>query len=182
MQDQSNELEFSRVVETVGLRPTGEEVNFEANATELECIAERLGLIEVFELKVQLKLEPWRKGGWHVTGTAQTEIEQVCVVTAEFFRSTCALEIDRHFMHEKDNLNQSAEIVIDPLSDDEPDVIAGGQIVLGELVVEDLALSLDPYPRVTGADFAAIQSGDADDAAETKPNPFAVLAKLQRPD
>ena len=182
MLEQSDGPEFSRIVETAGLRPTGEETKLAANAEELQSIAERLGLVSIDELSGQLKLEPWRKGGWHVTGLAQAEIEQICVVTAETFRSTCSIEVDRYFMHEKDRLNQAKEIVVDILSDDEPDVIDGGRIDLGELVVEDLALSLDPYPRLPGADFEATRSDGSENVAEEKPNPFAALAKLQRPD
>lgn len=182
MQNQSNGPEFSRMVESAGLRPTGEEMRLEANDAELAAIAERLGLVCLHELKCQLKLEPWRKGGWHVTGLVQSEFEQLCVVTAETFRSTCPIEIDRYFMHEKDRLNRSSEIVVDPLSHDEPDVIEAGRIDLGEMAVEELALSLDPYPRAPGAEFEALQSDSSENVAEDKPNPFAALAKLQRPD
>ena len=174
--------EFSHVVEVAHLRPLGETMTLTADPRERALIAARLDLVDLHELGGELTLEPWRKGGWRVTGTVHAEIEQQCVVTAEEFRSTTSFDLDRHFMHERDRLNTSPEIVVDPLSDDEPDVIADGRIDLGELAVEALALSLDPYPRMPGAAFEANQDDGAPDAAEAKPNPFAVLAKLQRPE
>lgn len=177
--------ELSRIVEVENLAPLGETVTVTADQHECALIKKRLGLVSLSELSARLTLEPWRKGGWRVTGFVHAGVEQLCVVTAQEFDSSLSFDLDRHFLHEKDRYDQAAEVVIDPLSDDEPDVIARGRIDIGELIVEGLALALDPYPRVPGAQFDTehLQNAEnADDAGETKPNPFSVLAKLQRPE
>jgi len=61
-------------------------------------------------------------------------------------------------------------------------VIAQGRIDIGELIVEGLALTLDPYPRMPGAEFDTEHPQNEENGGETKPNPFSVLAKLQRPE
>ena len=48
----------------------------------------------------------------------------------------------------------------------------GREIDLGEILVEELSLNLDPYPRKEGVAFHA-------DDAPPRENPFAVLAKLK---
>ena len=179
---QADAPELSRVVEVVNLPPLGETVTVTADQHECRLVAKRLQLVALHELTARLAIEPWRKGGWRITGIVHADIEQLCVATAQEFRSTCSFDLDRHFLHEKDRYDQATEVVIDPLSDDEPDVIAEGRIDIGELVVEGLALTLDPYPRKPGADFEFEQSQSGQEADETKPNPFSVLAKLQRPE
>ena len=49
-----------------------------------------------------------------------------------------------------------------------------GQIDLGALTAEFLALGLDPYPRKPDADFQLRAIGDPADS------PFAALGKLKR--
>ena len=48
-----------------------------------------------------------------------------------------------------------------------------GQIDLGALTAEFLALGLDPYPRKPGVDFSY------QDPADEKDSPFAALGKLK---
>ena len=54
-----------------------------------------------------------------------------------------------------------------------PDEIVNGQIDLGALTAEFLALGLDPYPRKPGVDFSY------QDAPDEKDSPFAALGKLK---
>ncbi|ESQ75378.1 DUF177 domain-containing protein [Asticcacaulis sp. AC402] len=56
---------------------------------------------------------------------------------------------------------------------DEPDVIANGQIDLGQYVIEALGDAYDPFARKPGVVFD-------EPAAEREPSPFAVLANLKR--
>ena len=182
MHMQADAPELSRVVEVANLAPLGETIAVTADQHECTLIAKRLHLVDLRELTARLTLEPWRKGGWRVTGFVHADVEQLCVITAQEFGSSLSFDLDRHFLHEKDRYDQAAEVIIDPLSDDEPDVIAQGRIDIGELVVEGLALTLDPYPRMPGAEFDTEHPQNEENGGETKPNPFSVLAKLQRPE
>jgi hypothetical protein len=46
-------------------------------------------------------------------------------------------------------------------------------------VAEQLALSLDPYPRAPGAELPPLDEPE-EPVAPAKPNPFAVLGRLKR--
>ena len=59
------------------------------------------------------------------------------------------------------------------------DPAVDGKIDLGEVLTEQLALSLEPYPRAPGASFAAINPGDEGEPPPAT-GPFAALAKLKK--
>jgi hypothetical protein len=54
----------------------------------------------------------------------------------------------------------------------------GDSLDIGEIVAEELALALNPYPRKAGLD--APQGPDGDAVGEPPTSPFAALAKLKR--
>lgn len=179
MQEQTKTPEFSRVVEFANLAPLGTTMTITAEADECAAVATRLELVGLNVLSARITLEPWRGRGWRVSGTVEGEVEQLCVVTADEFVSACSFKLERCFLGQKDRQERNKAIDLDPLSEDEPDVIVDDRIDIGELVVEELALTLDPYPRKPGALYAG---ETAEDVADDKANPFAVLANLNRPE
>jgi hypothetical protein len=54
-----------------------------------------------------------------------------------------------------------------------PDEIVNGQVDLGALTAEFLALGLDPYPRKPGVDF------NFEDGSAKPDSPFAALGRLK---
>jgi hypothetical protein len=66
--------------------------------------------------------------------------------------------------------------VVDPEADDPPEVLPAEGLDLGELVVQELAVVLDPYPRAPGAEVPA--EFQPSEAEEVK-GPFAALAALK---
>jgi len=74
------------------------------------------------------------------------------------------------FLERKD---EDGSLIIS-LEDDIPDTYQGDKVELGVLVLEHLALGLNPYPQAEGA---VLEEG-ADDG-ELRQNPFAGLASLK---
>ncbi|WP_420348545.1 hypothetical protein [Pelagibius sp.] len=68
------------------------------------------------------------------------------------------------------------EIVVDPEGEDPPEPLPLEGIDLGELVVQDLAVSLDPYPRAEGAVLPPDYQAQDEVAAD---HPFAALKVLK---
>ena len=66
------------------------------------------------------------------------------------------------------------EVVIDPEADDPPEPLGDGLVDVGEIVTQQLALALDPYPRAPGSELPA-------EAAPATPaeSPFRALAALK---
>lgn len=150
-----------------------------ASDRERAAIAEALGLLELRRLEAEMEIE--RKGEVvAIEGRIRAESVQACVATLV----PVVQRIDEKFSRRVRRAAPAAqhgkptEVVVSPdeSGDDPPDLIVGDRIDLGAILVEELALLIDPYPRAPGAEFAGPR--DEDDTAED--SPFAVLKTLGR--
>ncbi len=67
---------------------------------------------------------------------------------------------------------------VDPLSDEEYEFFDGESVDLGELVAQQIAAAINPYPRKDGAELGKVASmGDSEPVV--RENSFAVLGKLK---
>ena len=121
--------------------------NIEANAEERAALALRLGLSEIESLVADLELKRPRTGPLvHVHGDFEAKVVQICVVSLE--------PMDVHIREAFDavyTLAPAEDIAGEQefsLADkDPPEPVEEGVIDLGEAVVQQLAVALDPYPR-----------------------------------
>ncbi len=90
-------------------------------------------------------------------GRLSAKVIQACVVTLD----PVMAEIDAGFtrMFSEAPPMVAPEVTLD-LEQDGPDPIEKGQIDLGEIVAEELALSLDPYPRGPDVVFPMARLGN----------------------
>ena len=147
------------------LKPDAEAIKRIVRALDLQAL-------EMFE--VDINLVP-TVSGWRLDGRVMADAVQTCGLTLE----PLPVRIDRRFSvqmveateHEAD---ENAEIDLE-LDDDSADQIEGGSLDLGQYAVEQLALSLDPFPRKPGAVFEQPpEPGEI--------SPFAVLKGLRPTD
>ena len=71
------------------------------------------------------------------------------------------------------------------MADDPPETFIGDSVDLGGLVLEHLAMAIDPYPRKAGEEFPADEVSsrvEQEESDPTKQSPFAVLEALKRED
>ncbi|WP_346896036.1 DUF177 domain-containing protein [uncultured Roseibium sp.] len=181
----ADKFPFSHKVNAERLGDREETIVIEPDKAALERIAEANGCVDVGSLRAELTLKPWRKAGVRVVGTIDATITQECVVTLEPFVQDLSDEIDRTFEpvssrpRRPRDINDEGEIEIDLETLDPPDVMVDGVIDLGALICEQLALSIDPFPRKPGAVFEQDEETDSGEE-EDKPSPFAALAKLKQ--
>ncbi len=147
------------------LKPDAEAIKRIVRALDLQAL-------DMFE--VDINLVP-TVSGWRLDGRVMADAVQTCGLTLE----PLPVRIDRKFSvqmveateHEAD---ENAEIDLE-LDDDSADQIEGGSLDLGQYAVEQLALSLDPFPRKPGAVFEQPpEPGEI--------SPFAVLKGLRPTD
>lgn len=162
------ELHRPLAVDRVG--PRGLTMEVKATPEECAAVAQRLMLPAIPWLRGKLQLTAGAQGRVAVSGVLEARITQSCVISLEQFDTVLAETFEVVFVPE-DLVNEADA---DPDSTDELPY-AGSMIDLGEALVEQLALTLDPYPRKPGAELPA----EAQDAPET---PFAALARLKRLD
>ena len=168
--------EFSRPLAVERIGPTGTEMTIDADAEECEALARRFAIPAIHALSASFVATPWRRGGVALRGEISAEVEQLSVVSLEPIKSRIAERVVRYFQAELAPGHNRAVLGVESL-EDEPEVISGGAIDLGEIAAEELALALDPYPRRPGEVFRE-ETGQG--SGERPPNsPFAVLSRLK---
>ncbi len=179
--------EFSHVVEVAQIGPAGVNARLKASPAQCAALAKRFGIPAVFSLEAEVRLETAAEDGqFRLIGSLVADVEQACVVSLEpveehveasFERLYAPPEAIQPLQATVDDGDEEADW-LDPDAVDPPDSIEDGRIDMGEAVAEELALSLDPYPRKPDAQFPAGYRPDPEDEAVT--NPFAALAKLKK--
>ena len=106
---------------------------------------------------------------WTLKGRVRAHAVQTCGITLE----PLPVDVDRRFSIQLAEAapEQTDEIEVS-LDEDDADLIEDGKIDLGQYVVEQLALALDPFPRKPGATFV-----QPEEPAEI--SPFAALKALK---
>lgn len=177
--------EFSHIVELDRVGPQGLPVKLEADAGALKSLARQMKIPAVLALKAELRVapDPALSGHFRVTGRLEAEVEQTCIASLEPVRQRVSEAFQRLFAP-AGNLKPAAALAedeaewLDPDAEDPADPIEDGQIDVGAVVAEELALGLDPYPRKPEAGLPEGYKPDAEDGA--KISPFAALAKLKK--
>src|SRR3954453_2183829 len=158
---------LSRPTAVGNLPVQGIEVTLEANAEECAALAKDFDMPAIRSLTGRVKLAgtPERV---RVTGYIGAAITQGCVVTLDEFDSTLHEDVEVDF-----SAPDSLPLTVGESEHEPPDEIVNGQVDLGSVAAEFLALGLDPYPRKPGIDFEYKREDDASDG------PFAALSKLK---
>jgi uncharacterized metal-binding protein YceD (DUF177 family) len=144
----------------------------EADDAARARIAAFLDLAGLERLTAELDIAPEGEGA-RIKGRLEAGVIYTCSVTAEDFPANIAADFAISVVPaDKVSQDPVSEVEIDLDSADPPDVIEGGAIDLGGYVVEHLALELDPFPRLPGAEFEPPPE-------EREESPFAKLATFK---
>jgi uncharacterized metal-binding protein YceD (DUF177 family) len=163
--------EFSRVITIARISQKGTEERLEAKPAERAALAERFDLIEIPALKAEIMLIQGPQQTIAATGLIEAEVIQRCVVTLEPISSRLAIDVDVTFAPQEANLNIDKAFKEMGL-DDDFEFFSGGKIDIGELVAQQLGVSIDPYPRKANAALVVAEFGGKDE----KRRPFAKLS------
>jgi hypothetical protein len=127
------------------------------------------------ELKANISLF---KDGLRVKGRVKAEVEQECGVTLELLMNKIDEKFDISFLPDAvepdlGDKDLDGEELLALLGDeDTPEPLVNGKIDLEALMIEFIALGIDPYPRKPGAEFK-------DPNAEVTISPFDALLKFK---
>ncbi len=155
---------------------TGRLVDLVADDNTRAAVAHAIGLRALPRLAASFDVTRHGREGLRVVGRVSATVGQTCVVTLEPIDNEIEEAVDLTF----------APAAVAPASDesgartrvaadDAPEPLVGGVVDLGVVATEFLMLGIDPYPRKSGAEFAAPAAGDGDAA-----HPFAALAALKK--
>ncbi len=172
------EAEFSRRVRVDALCEDETVQRIEATANERKALAERFELLSLDRLEATLHLR--RSAGKpvvRISGRFEAEVTQACVVTLEPVAGHLEGSFSRCYSLAPGDAVER-EILVDIGEEEQPEPVPPGGIDLGEVVAEQLALNLDPYPRVEGARLEQAEWGGSPEG-DRRRSPFAALAALK---
>lgn len=173
------EVEFSRPVRVDQVPANGMELDLSAKPAEREALARRFGLQSLDSLTATVWLKAVAGGTLiRLSGSLAAKVVQTCVVSLEPVPQEVAESFTLSFSADQDEPAPGSELELSFDDEDPPDPIIGGAIDVGEVVAEQLALALDPFPRKPGTAFA--ETAEDGPAEEKRPSPFAVLAQLRK--
>ncbi len=147
---------------------------------ELARTAAYLGLSALNELGFRGKIAAWDKDGWEVSADLTAIVVQECVVTLAPVTQYIEEAVSRRYQPGLEPQTDIDIIVGADETDDGPDPL-GDEIDLAGLMLESLALALDPYPRAEGAalETAVFAEPGVTPMTDEDARPFAKLAALR---
>ena len=183
-----SEQEFSYFIDSSDIGSTPVSINVPVPADKAAILSKRLGLHSINSLSADLVLErnPVNKTIC-IKGIIHADIHQKCIVTTDPAHEIIEDEFEAwfsdpnsavSFVKAKRERMSRKEKNDQPVMEetDDPEPIVDGKIDVGELIVQHLSLSLNPYPRLDGAQYKGKGDGALGEAPEgTYDNPFAAL-------
>lgn len=156
----------------------GRRLELDVEPAEREAIAAALELSALDSLSISARALRFR-GGLQLEGRLVADLVQPCVVTLEPVHQHVDEPFERVFLPAQKRRREIAqEVFVDVEGEDLPDYFEGHEVDLSAMIVETLALAVDPYPRAPGAAAATV----AGDAEEPEESPFARLRSLKTDD
>lgn len=165
---EQNDPEWAFVVDLASLPRGGRDLSLEADEETRARIARRLQIPAVNRLASTLRVSA-SLGEIQVTGQVRAELVRECVASLEEITETVDEVFEIEFLRQPPDLPEA------PDEDDEdwlnaPEVHEDPTIDAAELVIQQLSLAMDPFPRKPGARSLAEEYG-----REEEPSPFAEL-------
>lgn len=187
-------VEFSRIIAVDRIGDQGLDLDLVAETAERAALAQRLDLLELPRLTARVVLTPVPGShDFRLTARWSAEVVQACVVTLE----PVPAHHDEEFELIYSPRAASADYQASPRQEvqvgyddhgqelqDPPEPLVDGRIDVGEVIAEQLALALEPYPRKPDAvlPMQVIDPSLGDAESGSRENPFAVLQRLKGKD
>lgn len=173
---ENRSAEFSRPVRLDRVDSEGTAMEIEATATEREDLAQRFGLVAIERLRASVELKWLRnRSRLRLQARLDTHVVQSCVVSLEPVEESIDQEVEIFFEPAPVGAPER-EVVLEVSDDAEP--LSGDSLDVGEIVAEELALALNPYPRKEGLEQGP--SNAAGPGETGLPSPFEVLSRIKR--
>ncbi|MFN3952928.1 MAG: YceD family protein [Pararhodobacter sp.] len=147
------------------------------DAAARRALAEALGLLALRKCDFRGTLAPEGRHDWRLEGRLGATVVQPCVISAEPVSTRIDVDVTRRFLRDM----PEPEATEAEIPDDDTLEPLGAVIDPGQVMSEALALALPDYPRAAGAslDAAGVPPPGAAPIDDTRPNPFAALARLK---
>ncbi len=169
IKNSENQHGFSLIIALEDATPEGRDARLEADEAARSLIAERLGVPSVRSLAGELHIR-LIADGIAISGTLDAALVRECVVSLEPMDEIIRETIEIKFSPDAELAADAVEIDVDA---DAVELLPPGGIDLGEILIQQLALAMNPYPRKEGAASLVKNYASSPEAA-----PFSALRGL----
>lgn len=176
--------EFACRISLATVSEAGLEKRLAASEPARAALVRRLGVIDLPRFSATFRLAP-RRGGraYLLDAHLSAEVVQSCVVSlepvAEEIEEDLRILFDRDMTPDPEMMGPPQEGLFEgEVTDFEP--LDGGEIDIGEILCQFLALALDPYPRRPGleANLPRESAGEEERPQASRKNPFSSLSNM----
>lgn len=169
--------DFSYPVKIEDLTQNAQHYFLQADQKDLEVLKTILQVetVKLFEADITLK-KNHKNHRLDIKGEIKAVLELKSVISLENFDKEYVAPFEYYY---DTNLTYEDLRQLDTgINDEVPEIIENGQIDLGQIAIEQLALVMDDYPRQIGEKFE-FQS-EFDEKTTRENHPFAALSKLKK--
>jgi uncharacterized metal-binding protein YceD (DUF177 family) len=171
-------LPLSHSYNLARLGHAGDEVRFAADEAQRAAIAAWSGVLSLQKLDVLVRIKKLDAARFGLDFTLDADVTQACVVTLEPVPAHIAHSFERELQFtgpvRHKPASDDSEVVLDLAKEEGPEEISSLHYDLAAPALEEYVLSLEPYPRRPGVEFAPKNEGN-----EPPESPFAVLKGLK---
>jgi len=157
--------EFSHVIELEKAGGKAKSYRLIASEDERAAIAKRLKIPAVNRLEGEVRISTTRHE-INIEGALSANLTRECVASLELMDEEIAEPFEIVFLRQAPDGDEAGE----GENWEEPEVHEGADLDIGEVLVQQLSLAMDPWPRKEGAVSLAEQYGEKD-----RISPFAGL-------
>jgi uncharacterized metal-binding protein YceD (DUF177 family) len=177
---QTPATELSRLVPLDAIGDEEIERQIEASTEERQALAERLDLISLDRLVAELRLRRPLGGNLiRVSGRFEAEVTQACVVSLVPVHSMLARDIALVYCLSPAGDAVEGTVEVDVELNDPPEAVGPEGLDLGEAVVQQLAVHLNPYPRAAEARLEQTDWAPVGEGKVAESSPFQILKTLK---
>lgn len=169
-------LPIAQIYELGRLSQAGDEVLISPPPDDLSRIARWAGIDALEGLTAAIALKKYSPTRFALEIALDADIVQSCVVTLDAVRTHIERRFERELILTPAGAHSAKEVDVEvaPVDDDGREEISSLRYDLAGPVLEELALAIDPYPRVPGVAFESPQPGP-----DSPERPFAALKGLK---
>ncbi|GAB6053640.1 DUF177 domain-containing protein [Magnetospira thiophila] len=174
--------ELSRPMRLSEILEAGRQLTVTASAEECQALARRFEVDAIPELSAEIHLSLQTRGREvRLTGHVSGRVIQPCVVTLEPVETPIEQTMNVVFRNpvEAEPVN---EVDLSLESEDDVFPLFDDQIDIGEAIAECFGAQIPIYPKAPGVHFDSFSTEATSDSdrKSDRPNPFSVLAKLNK--
>lgn len=178
----SPQPEFSRLINVEKMQAQKTSQHIEATSQECMALKDRFQIQQIGNIAADLDIEKVNEAGeFKVTGSATADVLQLCVVSLDPIKSHIKTEFEAFFSTTApiEDPEDILEKPFDPLEKWLEPVI-DGHIDMGELVAQEIALQIAPYPRKEGVSLGDEYTPEPAPQSPDQPTwkPFTALSGI----